>query len=166
MAWNKNEHSLLDLDDPAAPQDRPPLQPTHSTASSDPFAEPSYERPSISYDDFAGQPSSSTSQPYPLDPSGSYVSLGTPGTTHTQAPYPQQSYFDDTYNDDNHVLIDSRQRSRRSKRESGGGIGGFVSRVTGGRIGAKPADDMDLPLTQTGVAPAGTTPQQLQQAFP
>lgn len=165
MAWNKNEHSLLDLDDPAAPQDRPPLQPTLSTAPSDPFAEPPSERPSISYDDFAGQPSTSTSHPFPLDPSASFVSLGTPGTT-TQSIYPQQSYFDDTYNDDDHVLIDSRQRNRRSKRESGGGIGGFVSRMTGGRIGAKTADDMDLPLTQTGVAPAGTTPQQSQQTFP
>jgi len=92
------------------------------------------------------------------------MSFGTTGTTGTTpSAYPQQSYFDDAYTDDHDLM--GTQRSRRSKRESGSGLGGFFGRVTGGRIGSKPADtgDMDLPLTQTGVAPAGT--QQPQQTM-
>ena len=80
--------------------------------------------------------------------------------------YPQQSYFDDVYNDDDQVLMDrDTKRSRRSVRESGGGIGSFIGRVTGGRLGSRQSDyhDMDLPLTQTGVAPAGTHGVQTQQ---
>src|SRR5271154_1156645 len=157
MSWQDNEHSLLDLDDPtpSTSSSRPP--PRH-TPQSDPFAS---NRPSISYDDFVGQSTSSSSRPYPLGPSASNVSLGTMGTQ--SGVYPQQSYFDDSYNDDDHILIpDERntQRSRRSNRESGSGISSFFGRVTGGRIGSKQPDlnDMDLPLTQTGVAPAGISP--------
>ena len=71
--------------------------------------------------------------------------------------YPQQSFYDDADNDDYGLIDRNTQRSRRSNRESGGGIGAFLGRVTGGRIGSPQAEmsDMDLPLTQTGVAPAG-----------
>ena len=152
MAWQQNtDQSLLDLDDPSpsAHQTRPYGQ-RNSPPQSDPFS--NSERPSTSFDDFAGQGSST--RPYPLAQSASNISLGTTGTTSGR--YPQPSYFDDAYTDDHNLM--GPQRSRRSKRESGGGIGGFFDRVTGGRIGSKPADsgDMDLPLTQTGVAPAGT----------
>lgn len=157
MSWHGNEQSLLDLDDPhPSTQTRPPLQPSTQASSNDPFAS---NRPSISYDDFAGQGSSSAQQPpYPLMQSASNISLGTIGTM--SGSYPQQSYFEDAYNDD-HVLIDrDTQRNRRSKRESGSGIGGFLGRVTGGLVGAKSPEmnDMDLPLTQTGIAPAGIQP--------
>jgi phospholipid-transporting ATPase len=58
------------------------------------------------------------------------------------------------YNDDNNLI--STTRSGRSIRESGG-IGGFFGRMTGGRLGTQvEPSDMDLPLTQTGVAPAGS----------
>jgi phospholipid-transporting ATPase len=152
MAWPQNtDRSLLDLDDPSpsAHQTRPYGQ-RNSPPADDPFS--SSERPSISYDDFAGQGSSS--RPYPLAQSASNISLGTTGTS--SGAYPQPSYFDDAYTDDHNLM--GTQRSRRSKRESGGGLGGFFGRVTGGRIGSKPSDtgDMDLPLTQTGAAPAGT----------
>ena len=44
-------------------------------------------------------------------------------------------------------------------RESGGGIGAFLGRVTGGRVGQKQDfQDMDLPLAQTGASPAGLQP--------
>ena len=46
-------------------------------------------------------------------------------------------------------------------RESGSGIGSFLGRVTGGRIGTKTdMQDMDVPLTHTGAAPAGLQPPQ------
>jgi phospholipid-transporting ATPase len=152
MSWQDNEHSLLDLDEPAPHPNRPAR---HSPQSSnDPFAS---NRPSISYDDFAGQRSSSN-RPYPLAPSASNISLGTIGTS--SGTYPQQPYDDDAYNDDHDLMDRNTQRSRRSNRESGSGIGAFLGRVTGGRIGARQPEmnDMDLPLTQTGVAPAGIQP--------
>jgi phospholipid-transporting ATPase len=69
----------------------------------------------------------------------------------------QQSFYDDTFNDDYDIMGRNTQRNRRSNRESGGGIGAFLGRVTGGRIGSPQENmsDMDLPLTQAGVAPAG-----------
>jgi len=165
MAWN-NEQSLLDLDDPSPPSSsHHPAQTRHpqQTTATDPFAS---NRPSISYDEFAGQGgSSSLHQPYPLAQSTSNISLGTMETP--SGSYPQQSYFDDAYNDDDQILMDrDTKRSRRSVRESGGGIGAFIGRVTGGRLGSRQSDyhDMDLPLTQTGVAPAGT--QKLQAQHP
>jgi phospholipid-transporting ATPase len=150
MSWQKNEVSLLDLDDPAPSSSSRQTRPY--TAQSDPFA----ERPSTSYDDFAGQGSN-----YPLGQPPSNLSMGTTGTSSGQ--YAPQSFFDDAYNDDDHVLIDRHtQRSRRSNRDSGSGLGTFLGRVTGGRLGAK-ADthDMDLPLTQTGMPPAGSQPPPL-----
>ena len=165
MAW-RNDHSLLDLEDDASnvtvhpPTHNPQQYSTQGAAArDDPFS-----RTSISYDDFAGQPSTS-SRPYPLSQSHSNISLGTVNTPGGASLYPQQSYFDDAYHDDDNVLLEGhRPRSKRSKRESGGGIGGFLGRVTGGRLGTH-ADtgDMDLPLTATGAAPAGTQPRQHQQ---
>lgn len=152
MSWKNNEHSLLDLDDSSTPASNRPARPYQPTPpQDDPF---SSNRPSISYDDFAGQ--SSSNRPYPAEQSASSYSLGTVGTS--SGMYHQPSFFDDTFNDDS-VLIDrNSQRNRRSHRESGGGIGALIGRMTGGRIGPKQPDmsDMDLPLTQTGVAPAGT----------
>src|SRR5579859_7729883 len=125
MAW-RNDHSLLDLEDDASNVTVHP--PTHNpqqyytqgaAARDDPFS-----RTSISYDDFAGQPSTS-SRPYPLSQSHSNISLGTVNTPGGASLYPQQSYFDDAYHDDDNVLLEGhRPRSKRSKRESGGGIGG------------------------------------------
>lgn len=150
MSWKNTDQSLLDLDEPSpisSHQNRPFGQ-QPSPPENDPF---SSSRPSISYDDFAGQGSSS--RPYPLAQSSSNISFGTTGTG---GAYTQNAYFEDAYNDD-HGLMGTSQRSRRPNRESGGGIGGFLGRVTGGRMGNKAADtgDMDLPLTQTGVTPAG-----------
>jgi phospholipid-transporting ATPase len=156
MSWQNNEGNLLDLDDPVLPEsqhNRPPLQPSRQP-SDDPFTS---NRPSISYDDFAGQGTSS--RPYDLQRTNSNFSVGTFNTP--AETYSQPSYFDDTFNDDQILIDRDGPRSRRSQRESGGGIGGFIGRVTGGRIGPKSdMGDMDLPLTQTGVAPAGlmTTP--------
>src|SRR3981189_754076 len=118
------DRSLLALDDPSpsAHQTRPYGQ-RNSPPADDPFS--SSERPSISYDDFAGQGSSS--RPYPLAQSASNISLGTTGTS--SGAYPQPSYFDDAYTDDHNLM--GTQRGRRSKRESGGGLGGFFGRVTG-----------------------------------
>jgi phospholipid-transporting ATPase len=152
MSWQDNEHSLLDLDDPSPHPNRPIQPPPHqSSLSNDPFAS---NRPSTSYDDFAGQGSSTSHRPYPLTQSTSNISLGTMGTASgTYSQYPE-----DGYNDDHEIFGRNTQRSRHSKRESGSSvIGGFIGRVTGGRIGAKHPDmsDMDLPLTQTGVPPAG-----------
>src|SRR5262245_4460462 len=115
MSWpTTNQPPLLDLDDSPSSSSfrqqqqqqtsRPPLSRPHS--QNDPFA----ERPSISYDDFAGQAPSFTN-PYTGPSSASNISLGTPGTT--PGLYTQPSpYFDDAYNDD-HGLMDT-QRSRRS----------------------------------------------------
>ena len=132
MSWQDNEHSLLDLDDPAPHPNRPIQQRQHQPSpSNDPFAS---NRPSISYDDFAGQGSSTSHRPYPLAQSTSNISVDTLGTA--SGTFPQQSYFDDVYNDD--LINRNTQRSRRSIRESGGSvIGGFIGRVTGGLIGGR-----------------------------
>ena len=166
MSWHndnsKNELSLLDLDDPSPLSSSHPQPGPQPQTNTDPFAS---NRPSISYDEFAGQGgSSSLRHPYPLTQSGSNISLGTMETP--SGSYPQQSYFDDAYNDDDHILMDrDTKRSRRSVRESGAGIGAFIGRVTGGRLGSRQSDyhDMDLPLTQTGIAPAGTQALQAQR---
>ena len=163
MSWQNPGQSLLDFDEPTTTSStsRPPYRPQQPSPN-DPFAT---ERPSVSYDDFAGQgPSHSTS--YPLTPSVSNISLATPGAT--PGAYTQPSYFDDApYGDADHGLIGTK-RSRRSVRKSGSGLGGFFGRMTGGRIGAASQDqgDMDLPLTQTGVAPAGTTLSPQHQPSP
>ena len=155
MAWNRNnDHSLLDFDDElaGAPSASHSSHPQHSL-------EPYSSRPSDSYDEFVGQ---GNSRPAFIH-SPSNVSVGTAGAA--SGIYPQPSYFEDAYNEDDNVLLESR-RNRRSNRESGGGIGSFLGRVTGGRIGSKRADtgDMDLPLTQTGAAPAGIKPAPPQPA--
>src|SRR5579862_4000574 len=156
MSWPNTHQSLLDFDEPTqSTSSRPPYH-AQTSSQNDPFAS---ERPSITYDDFAGQGPSQGS-PFPLTPSVSNISLATPGVT--PSAYPQPPYFEDSYNTDvDHGLIGTK-RSRRSHRESAGGIGSFFGRMTGGRIGSAPTDqgDMDLPLTQTGVAPAGTQAQQ------
>jgi len=179
MSWqDPNSRSLLDLDDDPLPttastvtathnlfptQQHPQLQPQRQQPPSlhqdddDIFAS---NRPSISYDDFAGQGPSSSARPYPLDHSPSNYSLGTIETT--SGVYQQhQGYFDDAFNDDSGLMDSKRNthRSRRSMRESGGGIGAFLGRVTGGRVGQKQDfQDMDLPLAQTGASPAGLQP--------
>jgi phospholipid-transporting ATPase len=168
MSWQDGPRSLLDLDDdePVNPVDslHPQGRPQHRTSPShqatDPFAS---NRPSISYDAFAGQgPSSSlaASRPYALEPSPSTYSLGTVDSNTPGQQQQPSTYFDDAFNDDSRLMDRNTQRSRRSVRESGGGIGAFLGRVTGGRVGQRQdLHDMDLPLTQTGVAPAGVQPQ-------
>lgn len=163
MSWQPTHQSLLDLEDEPIPSTST-SRPAYPRQSSPELLGP--ERPSISYDDFAGQASSSLNPSgYPLTPSASNISLATPGNTpgaYGQSP----GYFDDAYTDVDHGLID-RKRSRKSHRESGG-LGGFFGRMTGGRIGNAPTDqgDMNLPLTQTGVAPAGTLPSRVAPQGP